>query len=79
MLRIVEAAGYKLALGSVYPSDPIVFSNYLNYLYLIAHIEPGDVIILHDRRWTPPMLDRLLPWMKAYGYESVTLETLSAS
>lgn len=34
MLKIVERLGYKLALGSVYPNDPIIISSLINYYYL---------------------------------------------
>ena len=36
----------------------------------------GDIIVLHDRPWTPIMLNYLLPWMKENGYVSVTLDEL---
>ena len=76
MLEMVKEKNYTLSLGSVYPSDPIVPSGLVNYYYVINHIENGDVIILHDRRWTSPMLELLLPWMKQNNYLSVTLDEL---
>jgi len=76
MLNIVKKLGYKLALGSVYPNDIVVTSSTINYLYLINHIEKGDVVILHDRSWTPHMLSKLLVWMAKRNYQSVTLANL---
>ena len=67
---------YRLTLGSVYPNDPIFCIPYLNFLYLKYHIQSGDVIILHDRPWTPQMLRYLLPWLEKEGYKSVTLDEL---
>ena len=49
MLKLVDKLNYKLALGSVYPNDPIIRSSLINYYYLINHIEIDDVVILHDR------------------------------
>jgi peptidoglycan-N-acetylglucosamine deacetylase len=65
--------GYKMVLGSVYPNDLIVPSSLINYLYLIAHIDKDDIVILHDRRWTPSLLQRLLPWLVTHGYHGITL------
>lgn len=76
MLQVVKDSGYKLALGSVYPNDPMIPSGVLNYYYLISHLEHGDVVILHDRSWTVTLLDHLLVWMKDNNYKSVTLNTL---
>jgi peptidoglycan/xylan/chitin deacetylase (PgdA/CDA1 family) len=76
MLRIANRLGYKLALGSVYPNDPIMISSLINYYYLINHIEKGDIVILHDRTWTVPLLEMLLPWLTENNYTSVTVDIL---
>jgi peptidoglycan-N-acetylglucosamine deacetylase len=65
---------YELALGSVYPNDPVIRSLYLNYFYLVNHIEPGDIIILHDRRWTPDLLYNLLSWISKNKFSVSTLQ-----
>lgn len=75
MLKLVESKGYRLALGSVYPNDPLVRWSLVNYMYLIKHIENGDIIILHDREWTMSLLKMLLPWLTSNGYISDTLES----
>lgn len=67
---------YCLTLGSVYPNDPIFCIPYLNFLYIKWHIQSGDVVILHDRPWTPQMLRYLLPWLEKEGYKCVTLDEL---
>ncbi len=77
--RIIDLAknsGYSLILGSVYPNDPMVRFSYINYLYLIYHIEHNDIVITHDRAWTPSMLKRLLNYMDSNKFVSVTVETL---
>lgn len=74
MLEYIESINYQLALGSVYPFDPAVPSSTINYYYLINHIEPNDVVVLHDRSWTVPLLEKLLPWMIQNNYISVALE-----
>lgn len=76
MLKLVHSLNYTLALGSVYPNDPIVRSSWINYNYVWNHIESGDVVILHDRHWTPNMLQSLLPKLNSKNIKSVTLDTL---
>lgn len=67
---------YEIVLGNVHPFDTISIIPYLNYLYVRYHISNGDIVVLHDRPWTPSMLNYLLPWMKENGYVSVTLSEL---
>ena len=76
MLNIVSNLGYKIALGSVYPNDAVISSETINYWYLISHLEPGDVVIMHDRKWTPNMLDNLLTWMHTHNLESSVLDKI---
>lgn len=76
MLNMINSKNYTLALGSVYPNDPMFRSSLINYFYLIKHIENGDVVILHDRKWTIPLLEMLLPWLQKKSLVSVTLEKL---
>lgn len=76
ILEIAKKLGYELALGSVYPNDPTIIFSYINYLYIINHIEVGDVVITHDRSWTPNMLDKLLVWLEQHHMKSVTMNTL---
>lgn len=74
MLDIIKKKDMTLVLGSVYPNDPIVRSGYINYLYIRSHLATGDIVIVHDRKWTLSMLDNLLPWMMTNGYRSRALE-----
>ena len=76
MIKIAQEFGYKIALGSVYPNDTIVRNSTINYMYLLCHISPGDVVILHDRKWTPRTLMKLLGSSRWCGWHSVTLDTM---
>jgi peptidoglycan-N-acetylglucosamine deacetylase len=79
MLNLCKELNYTLTLGSVYPNDPIIRSSYINYHYLKNHIEPGDIVILHDRDWTHDTLKLLLEDMKYNKIKSVTVEELLSS
>lgn len=79
MLNYLSKNSYKLLLGSVYPNDPMVRSSIINYYYLINHIGAGDIVILHDRKWTPNLLKMLLPYLKERSIESVTVQNLMDS
>lgn len=76
MIEEVHRLGYSLAMGSVYPNDPIVRFSWINYYYLINHIESGDIVILHDRLWTSIMLEKLLPYLQKHNYQMVTIDEL---
>lgn len=82
MVREMERAGYRCALGSVYPLDAALGWPWLSERYILAHARPGAVIILHDRgtrgRRTAQVLGRVLPALRARGYEVVTLGQLAA-
>jgi peptidoglycan/xylan/chitin deacetylase (PgdA/CDA1 family) len=80
MVAAVEQAGYRCALGSVYPFDPHVRSSAFAAAYVLANARPGAVIVLHDGggrgRRTARTLQRVLPALRARGYRIVTLSDL---
>lgn len=76
MINLIEKKNYKLTLGSVYPNDTFMMSGIINYYYLINHIQKGDIVIMHDRGWTPGLLEWLLPWCKKNNYQSVTVNDI---
>jgi peptidoglycan/xylan/chitin deacetylase (PgdA/CDA1 family) len=76
MLKIAAEFGYKIALGSVYPNDTIIRNSFVNYLYVMCHISPGDVVILHDRKWTPETLRQILASSRWQGMLSGTIDEL---
>lgn len=76
VIDLAESHNYTLALGSVYPNDPVMRFSWINYHYIVAHLEKNDVVIMHDREWTPKMLEMLLEYMKKESFKSVTLSKL---
>lgn len=57
--------GYTIVLGTNYPNDPYISSTLINKWYIMNHLKAHDIIILHDRAWTPALLEVLLPAIKA--------------
>jgi len=80
MVRAMERSGYRCALGTVYPLDGALGWPWLSTTYILAHVRPGAVVVLHDRgaraRRTATVLGRVLPELKARGYDVVTLSEL---
>jgi len=82
MLDDVERAGYRCALGSVYPYDAHLPTPRLAAAYVLANVRPGAVVVLHEGgargRRTEEVLRRVLPVLRRRGYRVVTLSTLDA-
>ena len=77
MRAILRRLGYRLVLGSIYPHDPQIKYPELNAKHILSMLEPGGIIICHDRRsWTVPMLEIVLPEMRQRGYRVVTVTQL---
>ena len=55
---------YKIVLGTNFPGAPRVRIPALNDFYIRRHHRANDIIILHDRPWTPALLRRLLVTIK---------------
>ena len=72
MLQLVEEEGYTLVLGSVYPHDPLRKSVAIDSWYIKKKLEDRDIVIIHDRSWTPALLVEILPWIEQEGYEYYT-------
>jgi peptidoglycan/xylan/chitin deacetylase (PgdA/CDA1 family) len=83
MVRVMHRAGYECALGSVYPFDAELGWPWLSERYILAHVRPGAVIILHDRgirgERTAAVLGRVLPALRVRGYRIVPLSELAAA
>lgn len=73
VIDLAKSYNYTVALGSVYPNDPVFRIPWINYHYVRAHLEPNDVVIMHDRKWTPSMLDMLLEHMNKKSYKFLLL------
>lgn len=81
MRRTIQRHGYRLALGSVYPVDPL-FKEKGGPIaqYCLWKIYPGAIIVLHDRpqqaNQTIEILSQMLPEIRRRGYNVVTLSEL---
>jgi peptidoglycan/xylan/chitin deacetylase (PgdA/CDA1 family) len=82
MLGTIERAGYRCALGSVYPYDAHLRSVRFSAAYVLSNVRPGAVIVLHEGgergRRTIEVLRTVLPALAARGYLVVTLSELAA-
>ena len=82
MIRAMRRAGHECVLGSVYPIDAGLGWPWLSERYILAHARPGSIIILHDRgrrgARTAEVLGRVLPVLRARGFDVVTLSELAA-
>jgi peptidoglycan/xylan/chitin deacetylase (PgdA/CDA1 family) len=82
MLSIIEAHGYRCALGSVHPYDATIPSSAFAARHTLRGVRPGAVVILHDGGGrglrTAAALERILPELKRRGLRTVTLSELAA-
>ncbi|KAL1964891.1 hypothetical protein VTN77DRAFT_6244 [Rasamsonia byssochlamydoides] len=77
MRKIVAQLGHRLVLGSVYPHDPQIPFWRINAAHILSMVRPGSIIVCHDgRRWTAPMLRRVIPELRRRGYRVVTVTEL---
>jgi peptidoglycan/xylan/chitin deacetylase (PgdA/CDA1 family) len=83
MLSTLHQHGYRLALGSIYPFDPQVPSSWFMAHYVLQHVQPGSIIVLHDYgtrgQRTAEALAAILPRLLQRGYQVVTLSELVSS
>lgn len=77
MRKNVKELGYQLVLGNIYPHDPNIPYWRVNAWHILSMLQPGGIIICHDRRSRiVPMLRKVLPEMKRRGYRVVTITEL---
>ncbi len=77
MRRVVQRLGYRLVLGSIYPHDPQIPYWRVNARHILSRLRSGGIVICHDRRkWTAPMLRKVLPEMTRKGYPAVSVSML---
>jgi peptidoglycan/xylan/chitin deacetylase (PgdA/CDA1 family) len=58
---VCKKLGYKIVLGTVYPIDTLIPMPNVYSWFVRSKIKRNDIIILHDRSWTPSTLNKLLP------------------
>ncbi|RDW61425.1 carbohydrate esterase family 4 protein [Coleophoma crateriformis] len=51
MLGVAKALGYRIVLGSIYPHDPQIPHPKINAAHVLSMVQPGGIIIMHDRRY----------------------------
>ncbi|ORX99666.1 polysaccharide deacetylase [Basidiobolus meristosporus CBS 931.73] len=78
MLATLDSYGYRLALGDIYPHDPLITSSRMNSWYVLKRVHSGGIIILHDRNHTLQTLEAILPALQLRGYKVVTLSEMVA-
>ena len=80
MLSLLDKHGYRCALGSVYPFDPQIPSTWFATHYVLQHVRPGAIIVLHDcgarGERTAAALATILPELSRRGLRVVTLSEL---
>jgi peptidoglycan/xylan/chitin deacetylase (PgdA/CDA1 family) len=80
MLSILRRHGYRCALGSIYPFDSKIASSSFAARYVLWHVRPGSIIVLHDYgvrgERTALALATILPALKHRGLRVVTLSEL---
>jgi len=83
MISVMRRHGYHCALGSVYPFDATVPSAMFAARYIMWHIRPGAVVVLHDGgrrgRRTAEVLSEVLPELRRRGFRVVSLSELVAA
>lgn len=83
MLSIIEAHGYRCALGSIYPYDSQIPSSAFAAFHILETVRPGSIIVLHDGgargQRAAAALRRVLPELERRGFRVVTLSELVAS
>lgn len=82
MLRLARRHGYRMALGSVTTPDLRLEDPERSLRLILGQVQPGAVIVLHDRHPHPETLARftgaLLDGLHAAGLRAVTLSDLLA-
>lgn len=80
MISTIRSHGYRCALGSVYPFDPLIPWSWFHVKHILANVEPGSIIVLHDGggkgRRTAETLRNILPVLTQRGFRVVTLSEL---
>lgn len=81
MVRIAHELGYRCCLGSIYPLDNKLRQTEWIRGAVMDRVYPGAILVLHeggpDRAYILPLLDELIPELKAAGYDFLTLSEIA--
>jgi peptidoglycan/xylan/chitin deacetylase (PgdA/CDA1 family) len=81
MVAMAASMGYGTALGGVFPYDVFIPSSGFQEKYILDHVKPGSIILVHDGggrgKRTAATLEAVLPQLRERGYEIVTLSELA--
>lgn len=81
MLRIIREHGYTVVMGSVFPFDTYYHAPDFAGWYILTHVHPGAIIVLHDygdrTEQTLEVLQTVIPELQREGYVFVTLSELN--
>ena len=80
MLEEAERQGYTCVLASAYMQDVKIRRVGLIQWLLKRRVRPGDIVVLHEgsdsRRWTPAVLDEVIPYWQDRGWAVGTVGDL---
>lgn len=77
MREMIQRKGYLLALGDVYPHDPQLPFPKINARFVLGHVHPGAIVILHDRReYSVEEVELVLKGLEEGAWELVTVSRL---
>jgi peptidoglycan/xylan/chitin deacetylase (PgdA/CDA1 family) len=80
MLKETREHGYTTVMGSVFPFDTYYRAPSFASWYILNHIHPGAIIVLHDfgdrTEQTVEVLRTTIPELQQMGYKFVTLSEL---
>lgn len=80
MLTATQEYGYTTVMGSVFPFDTYYHAPKFASWYILTHIHPGAIIVLHDHgertQQTVDVLMTVIPELQKLGYQFVTLSEL---
>ncbi|KAL7712058.1 Polysaccharide deacetylase [Entamoeba marina] len=69
MKEFIKNNNYTLALGSRHPFDAQITNTSINYMNLKSNITPGDIFILHDRKYNIELFEKFLEYLTKKGYQ----------
>ena len=61
--KVAEKLKKKIVLGSVYSGDPYIPIAWVHYVFIRWFMKLGDIVILHDRPWTPKLVEMLFRYL----------------